>query len=151
MAIGWHVPIASSRCSLQAATAARILCLALIGPSCIHGKITYSKYRLSCPQEPSPEKGLATLINTVMSPWASIGDFAQKVGEGLRRAIEANIAQPTKHGFVMMGKERLFLDHLPMFHEEAHRFHAILEVELDDAAMAKYREVQVGDTTKKRR
>ncbi|WHX47235.1 hypothetical protein QNH46_13760 [Paenibacillus woosongensis] len=45
---------------------------------------------------------------------------------------------PDLHGFVMMGTEELFLDHLPMFHMENHRYQVILKASLPPDAMNTY-------------
>lgn len=45
---------------------------------------------------------------------------------------------PDFHGFVMMGTKELFLDHLPMFHMENHRYQVILKASLPPEAMNTY-------------
>jgi hypothetical protein len=45
---------------------------------------------------------------------------------------------PDQHGFVMMGTETLFLDHLAMFPMVNHRYQAILRVTVPPYAMAQY-------------
>jgi hypothetical protein len=45
---------------------------------------------------------------------------------------------PDQHGFVMMGRDTLFLDHLPMFHMENHRYQLILQASIPSEAMSAY-------------
>jgi hypothetical protein len=45
---------------------------------------------------------------------------------------------PDFHGFLIMGKGKLFSCHLPMFFMPDHSFQVILEVELESTAMATY-------------
>lgn len=45
---------------------------------------------------------------------------------------------PDMHGFVMMGRETLFLDHLPMFGMENHRYQFLVQASIPDEAMAAY-------------
>lgn len=42
------------------------------------------------------------------------------------------------HGFLMLGTEKLYLCHLPMYHMPAHTFQTILEAEIDRAGMDNY-------------
>ncbi|MGB9169137.1 MAG: hypothetical protein WCB31_09450 [Nitrososphaeraceae archaeon] len=44
----------------------------------------------------------------------------------------------TIHGFLMLGTEKLYLCHLPMYHMPAHSFQTILEAEIDRAGMDNY-------------
>ena len=45
---------------------------------------------------------------------------------------------PDQHGFVMMGRDTLFLDHLPMFSMENHRYQMILQASIPSEAMTAY-------------
>ncbi len=44
---------------------------------------------------------------------------------------------PSTHGMALVGTEKIYLSHLPMFHSP-HDYQVILEVELEDAAKALY-------------
>ena len=52
------------------------------------------------------------------------------------------IHHPHLHGFVVAGHETIFLCHLPVFHEEIHRYQLILRVTLPDSQLAKYRQLR---------
>ena len=73
-----------------------------------------------------------------------------QVASTLRNVVHANIAQPDKHGFVIVGNQTLYLVHVPMFYMEAHRFQCILkadfrpkEVDLIRATRAAHPDVSV--------
>ena len=52
--------------------------------------------------------------------------------------MSTTINTPDQHGFVMLGTNTLFLEHLPMFTMENHRFQVILKVNIPRYAMDTY-------------
>jgi hypothetical protein len=45
---------------------------------------------------------------------------------------------PDQHGFVLMGSNKLYLDHLPMFFMQNHMYHLVLEVTIPEEAKKAY-------------
>lgn len=48
------------------------------------------------------------------------------------------VNRPDQHGFAMLGTRWLFLDHLPMFGMENHRYHAIFAAKIPQGAMERF-------------
>jgi uncharacterized protein (DUF2249 family) len=49
---------------------------------------------------------------------------------------------PDQHGFVLMGSNNLYIDHLPMFFMQNHMYHIILEINIPESAKQSYLEDQ---------
>jgi hypothetical protein len=46
--------------------------------------------------------------------------------------------KPDQHGFVLMGNDSLYIDHLPMFFMQDHMYHVVLDVAIPDDAKSQY-------------
>ena len=61
-----------------------------------------------------------------------------EMDENSSALASSNFDTPDQHGFVMMGRDTLFLDHLAMFAMANHRYHFIVRATLPSYAMGRY-------------
>ncbi|PVH72326.1 pyridoxal-dependent decarboxylase domain protein [Cadophora sp. DSE1049] len=89
---------------------------------------------------------LMVLRNVVMNPFPTernfIGNLAQifrgVVEEEVKVCQQRNSAAPTNHEFLLQGRDRLFMLHVPSFHIANHRQQLIVEIELDAKSKREY-------------
>ncbi|CAG8801659.1 31807_t:CDS:2, partial [Racocetra persica] len=87
---------------------------------------------------------LYALVNVVMSPFPTAGNFFSQLTENFKQILEEekciyrNKVTPDIHGFIIQGIEKIYLVHLPMFNMENHRYQLILQAELPKEIMDEY-------------
>ncbi|KAK8085300.1 pyridoxal-dependent decarboxylase conserved domain protein [Apiospora hydei] len=89
---------------------------------------------------------LMVLRNVVMSPFPTDQNFIRKLAQTFYDVVEReteivrqrNKFAPDIHKFLIQGIEKIYLIHLPMFHEANHRRQLIVSASFDAAAKAKY-------------
>jgi hypothetical protein len=89
---------------------------------------------------------LYVLVNVVMSPFPTEGNFTRKIADSLQKVIKEEVktsqyrneVKPDLHGFVMQGTKKLFLVHLPMFNMANHRYQLIITGDLPTEVMDEY-------------
>jgi hypothetical protein len=89
---------------------------------------------------------LYTLINVVISPFPTEGNFTAEIAGALQNVIEEevkisqfrNTITPSFHGFVMQGTSSVYLVHLPMFNMADHRYQLIITGDLPADVLHKY-------------
>jgi len=94
---------------------------------------------------------LYVLVNVIMSPFPTDGNFTREIADSLQKVIEEEVetsryrneVTPDLHGFVMQGTKKLFLVHLPMFNMANHRYQLIITGDLPTDAMNKYQQARV--------
>jgi hypothetical protein len=94
---------------------------------------------------------LYVLVNVVMSPFPTEGNFTRKTANSLKKVIKEEVktsryrneVTPALHGFVMQGTKKLFLVHLPMFNMANHRYQLIITGDLPTDVMNKYKQARV--------
>jgi hypothetical protein len=94
---------------------------------------------------------LYVLVNVVMSPFPTEGNFTREIADSLQKVIEEEVAMsryrnevtPDLHGFVMQGTKKLFLVHLPMFNMANHRYQLIITGDLPTNVMSKYQQARL--------
>jgi hypothetical protein len=94
---------------------------------------------------------LYVLVNVVMSPFPTEGNFTREIADSLQKVIEEEVATsryrnevtPDLHGFVMQGTKKLFLVHLPMFNMANHRYQLIITGDLPTNVMSKYQQARL--------
>lgn len=55
---------------------------------------------------------------------------------------ERNSVSPTQHEFLLQGKDKIYINHFPMFYLEKHRHQLIIEVTLPQEAKTKYQDAK---------
>lgn len=55
---------------------------------------------------------------------------------------ERNDVSPTQHEFLLQGRDKVYINHFPMFHLEKHRQQLIIEVKLPQGAKTKYQDAK---------
>ena len=94
---------------------------------------------------------LYVLVNVVMSPFPTEGNFTRTIADSLQEVIEEEVQTsryrneltPDLHGFVMQGTKKLFLVHLPMFNMANHRYQLIITGDLPTTVMDKYKQARL--------
>jgi hypothetical protein len=94
---------------------------------------------------------LYVLVNVVMSPFPTEGNFTREIANSLQKVIEEEVktsqyrneVTPDLHGFVMQGTQKLFLVHLPMFNMANHRYQLIITGDLPIDVMNKYKQARL--------
>jgi hypothetical protein len=96
------------------------------------------------------EQDLYVLVNVVMSPFPTEGNFTREIADSLQKVIEEEVetsqyrneVTPALHGFVMQGTKKLFLVHLSMFNMANHRYQLIITGDLPTPVMNKYKQAR---------
>jgi hypothetical protein len=99
------------------------------------------------------DQDLYTLVNVVMSPFPTEGNFTREIADSLQEVIEEEVktsryrneVTPGFHGFVMQGTKNaktVFLVHLPMFNMANHRHQLIITGDLPPDVMTKYKQAR---------
>ncbi|KAK7932402.1 pyridoxal-dependent decarboxylase conserved domain protein [Apiospora marii] len=89
---------------------------------------------------------LMVLRNVVMSPFPTDQNFIRKLATTFYDVVaketevvrQRNKTAPVVHRFLIQGITKIYLVHLPMFHEANHRQQLIVAARFDAAAKAKY-------------
>ncbi|KAK7992840.1 pyridoxal-dependent decarboxylase domain protein [Apiospora saccharicola] len=91
-------------------------------------------------------QNLMVLRNVVMSPFPTDQNFIRKLATTFYDVVaketeivrQRNTMAPCIHKFLIQGIAKIYLVHLPMFHEANHRQQLIVSANFDAAAKAKY-------------
>ena len=95
---------------------------------------------------------LSFLINTVLNPWLGSSNMVQDIGKMFKEAVLIAVGEiknnPHNHGFISAGliTDDGFIigDHLPVFTEEVHQYHAIAKFKiLSPDAIKKFKDKQL--------
>jgi hypothetical protein len=100
------------------------------------------------------EQDLYVLVNVVMSPFPTEGNFTREIADSLQEIIQEEVetsryrneVTPGFHGFVMQGTKNantVFLVHLPMFNMANHRYQLIITGDLPTDVMTKYEQARL--------
>lgn len=89
---------------------------------------------------------LMVLRNVVMNPFPTERNFIGNLVQIFRSVVEEevkvcqqrNSAAPTNHEFLLQGRDKLFMLHLPSFHVANHRQQLIVEIDLDAKSKQDY-------------
>ncbi|KAI1774360.1 pyridoxal phosphate-dependent transferase [Hypoxylon cercidicola] len=109
------------------------------------------KRRLQLDDGTKPAHGdLTFLVNVTMSPWPTDFPFLEKMvqefrkiaDEEVNRCLIRNEIKPTFHGFVMQGLDRIYLVHMPMFHNANHRWQLIITADYPADVQRLYKELR---------
>ena len=95
---------------------------------------------------------ISFLINTVLNPWLSSYEMVAEMGTYFREKVLLAIGElqdePHNHGFISAGiisdEGLIYGDHLPVFTETVHQYHAIAKFKFHDKkAVKKFKDKQL--------
>jgi glutamate/tyrosine decarboxylase-like PLP-dependent enzyme len=100
------------------------------------------------------DQDLYVLVNVVMSPFPTEGNFTREIADSLQEVIKEEVEtsryrnEVTRdfHGFVIQGTKNaktVFLVHLPMFNMANHRYQLIITGDLPTDVMTKYKQARL--------
>lgn len=109
--------------------------------------LTNFKSRLSL----AGAQDLYVLVNVVMSPFPTEGNFTRKIADALQNVIEEEVntsryrneVTPDFHGFIIQGTRKFFFVHLPMFNMANHRYQLIITGDLPLGVMNKLQQARI--------
>lgn len=81
-------------------------------------------------------------VDELSAACATLGDFLRDDVHDdfiVRRMLPKSTDRPSTHGMLMLGRDKVYLSHLPMFHSP-HDYQLILEAGLDPAELKAYRD-----------
>ncbi|KAL5315999.1 hypothetical protein ACEPPN_016873 [Leptodophora sp. 'Broadleaf-Isolate-01'] len=89
---------------------------------------------------------LMVLRNVVMNPFPTEKNFIGKLAGIFRDVVEEevkvcqqrNSSAPTNHEFLLQGRQKLYILHVPSFHIANHRLQLIVEIDLDAKSKQEY-------------
>lgn len=109
--------------------------------------LTNFKSRLSL----AGAQDLYVLVNVVMSPFPTEGNFTREIAKALKKVIEEEVrtskyrneVTPDFHGFIIQGTRRFFFVHLPMFNMANHRYQLIITGDLPLGVMTMLQQARI--------